>query len=256
MTMTMMEIDRTLRELRLSGISATLETRIVQAQACQQPFIETFSLVLQDELDRRRSRLMDRRYKKSGLDERATLNDFDWRFNPKLPRQACFELHTLKFIGDGANALIIGKPGTGKSHIAKAVAYQATLQGYNVQYLEADSALAKYSLATAEEQSKILRGLVEPDLLILDDLFLARRIADAGAELLQAVVHQRYKLRRSVVVTSNRVVQDWGKYLGDNTMSGTILDRLMHRSVLLEFEGKSYRLKEAAARIARVSTDD
>lgn len=256
MTMSMMEIGRTLRELRLSGISATLETRIVQAQACQQPFIETFSLVLQDELDRRRSRLMDRRYKKSGLDERATLNDFDWRFNPKLPRQACFELHTLKFIGDGANALIIGKPGTGKSHIAKAVAYQATLQGYNVQYLEADSALAKYSLATAEEQSKILRGLVEPDLLILDDLFLARRIADAGAELLQAVVHQRYKLRRSVVVTSNRVVQDWGKYLGDNTMSGTILDRLMHRSVLLEFEGKSYRLKEAAARIARVSTDD
>ena len=256
MTMSMMEIGRTLRELRLSGISATLETRIVQAQACQQPFIETFSLVLQDELDRRRSRLMDRRYKKSGLDERATLNDFDWRFNPKLPRQACFELHTLKFIGDGANALIIGKPGTGKSHIAKAVAYQATLQGYNVQYLEADSALAKYSLATAEEQSKILRGLVEPDLLILDDLFLARRIADAGAELLQAVVHQRYKLRRSVVVTSNRVVQDWGKYLGDNTMSGTFLDRLMHRSVLLEFEGKSYRLKEAAARIARDSTDD
>ena len=89
MTMTMTEIDRTLRELRLSGIGATLETRIVQAQASQQPFIETFSLVLQDELDRRRSRLMDRRYKKSGLDERATLNDFDWRFNPKLPRAAC-----------------------------------------------------------------------------------------------------------------------------------------------------------------------
>ncbi len=256
MTMTMMEIDRTLRELRLSGISATLETRIIQAQACQQPFIETFSLVLQDELDRRRSRLMDRRYKKSGLDERATLNDFDWRFNPKLPRQACFELHTLKFIGDGANGLIIGKPGTGKSHIAKAVAYQATLQGYNVQYLEADSAFAKYSLASAEEQNKILRSLIEPDLLILDDLFLARRIADAGAELLQALVHQRYKLRRSIVVTSNRVVQDWGKYLGDNTMSGTILDRLMHRSVLLEFEGKSYRLKEAAARLARSSTDE
>ena len=256
MTMTMTEINRTLRDLRLSGICATLETRIVQAQACQQPFIETFSLVLQDEVDRRRSRLMERRYKKSGLDERATLTDFDWRFNTKLPRQACFELHTLKFIGDGVNALIIGKPGTGKSHVAKAVAYQATLQGYNVQYLEADNAFAKYSLATAAEQSKLLQTLIEPDLLILDDLFLARRIADAGAELLQTVIHQRYKLRRSVVVTSNRVVQDWGKYLGDNTMSGTILDRLMHRSVLLEFEGKSYRLKEAAARIARDSTDD
>ena len=256
MTMTMTEINRALRELRLSGISATLETRIVQAQACQQPFLETFSLVLQDEMDRRRSRLMERRYKKSGLDERATLHDFDWRFNPKLPRQACFELLTLKFIGDGANALIIGRPGTGKSHVAKAVAYQATLQGYDVQYLEADSAFAKYSLASAEEQGKLLQNLIDPDLLILDDLFLARRIADAGAELLQTIIHQRYKMRRSVVVTSNRVVQDWGKYLGDNTMSGTILDRLMHRSVLLEFEGKSYRLKEAAARIARDSSDD
>ena len=199
---------------------------------------------------------MERRYKKSGLDERATLHDFDWRFNPKLPRQACFELLTLKFIGDGANALIIGRPGTGKSHVAKAVAYQATLQGYDVQYLEADSAFAKYSLASAAEQGKLLQNLIEPDLLILDDLFLARRIADAGAELLQTIIHQRYKMRRSVVVTSNRVVQDWGKYLGDNTMSGTILDRLMHRSVLLEFEGKSYRLKEAAARIARDSSDD
>ena len=256
MTMTMTEINRALRELRLSGISATLETRIVQAQACQQPFLETFSLVLQDEMDRRHSRLMERRYKKSGLDERATLHDFDWRFNPKLPRQACFELLTLKFIGDGANALIIGRPGTGKSHVAKAVAYQATLQGYDVQYLEADSAFAKYSLASAEEQGKLLQNLIDPDLLILDDLFLARRIADAGAELLQTIIHQRYKMRRSVVVTSNRVVQDWGKYLGDNTMSGTILDRLMHRSVLLEFEGKSYRLKEAAARIARDSSDD
>lgn len=88
-----------------------------------------------------------------------------------------------------------------------------------------------------------MRSLLEPDLLVLDDLFLARRIAAASAELLQSVVHQRYKLRRSILVTSNRVVQDWGKYLGDNTMSGTILDRLMHRSVLLEFEGRSYRLK-------------
>lgn len=69
------------------------------------------------------------------------------------------------------------------------------------------------------------------------------------AELLQTLVHRRYKLRRSIVVTSNRVVQDWGKYLGDNTMSTTILDRLMHRSALLEFEGKSYRLQEAAKRL-------
>lgn len=256
MTMSMIEIDRTLRALRLSGIRATLDTRILQAQASGQPFLETFSLVLQDELDRRRSRLTERRFHKSGLDERATLNDFDWRFNPKLPRQACFELHTLKFITEAGNAMIIGKPGTGKSHIAKALAYQATLQGYDVRYVEADSAFAHYSLANQQERGKLLRDLLQPDLLVLDDLFLARRIADCGAEMLQAVVHQRYKLRRSIVVTSNRVVQDWGKYLGDNTTGTTILDRLMHRSTLLEFEGRSYRLKEATARMAREPSND
>lgn len=78
----MIEIERALRALRLSGIRATLETRILQAQANQEPFLDTFSLILQDELDRRRSRLMERRYQQSGLDERITLADFDWRFNP------------------------------------------------------------------------------------------------------------------------------------------------------------------------------
>lgn len=157
---------------------------------------------------------------------------------------------------DDHGQYVVGSPGTGKSHVAKALAYQGTLQGYNVRYVEADSAFAHYSLAGADEQRKLLGAMIEPDLLVLDDLFLARRIADASAELLQAIVHQRYKLRRAIVVTSNRVVQDWGKYLGDNTMSTTILDRLMHRSTLLEFEGKSYRLKEAAARMARDTTND
>lgn len=248
--MTLNEIERALRALRLSGIAATLSTRVMQAQSNQEPFLETFAAMLQDELDRRRSRLTERRFKLSGLDERLGLVDFDWRFNPKLPRQACFELHTLKFISEGANALIIGKPGTGKSHVAKALAYQATLQGFSVRYVEADTEFARFGIATQAEQVQILRTYVEPDLLVLDDLFLARRIADVSAELLQTIVHQRYKLRRSIVVTSNRVLQDWGKYLGDVTMASTILDRLMHRAAMLEFEGKSYRLKEAAARIA------
>lgn len=256
MTMTTTEIERTLRALRLSGIAATLNTRVMQAQSTQEPFLDTFAAMLQDELDRRRSRLTERRFKQARLDERLTLADFDWRFNPRLPRQACFELHTLKFLSEGSNALIIGKPGTGKSHVAKAVAYQATLQGHTVRYVEADTEFARFALANTTEQAALLRAYVEPDLLVLDDLFLARRIADASAEWLQTVVHQRYKHRRSVIVTSNRVVQDWGKYLGDATMATTILDRLMHRAAMLEFEGKSYRLKEAAARIALSPSND
>ena len=156
--MTMTEIERALRELRLSGIAATLSTRVMQAQATQQPFLETFASMLQDELDRRRSRLTDKRFKQSRLDERLTLADFDWRFNPKLPRQACFELHALKFIAEGGNALINGKPGTGKSHVAKAVACQATLQGFDVRYVEADTEFARYAVCSAEEQAALLRA--------------------------------------------------------------------------------------------------
>lgn len=86
--------------------------------------------------------------------------------------------------------------------------------------------------------------------MLLDDLFLARRIPEAAAELLQAVVHRRYKIRRAIITTTNRVVTELGKYLKDVTMATTILDRLMHRCSMLEFEGKSYRLKEAASRLA------
>ena len=166
-----------------------------------------------------------------------------------MPRSACFERHTLRLITEGSNALAVGKPGTSKSNVARAVAYQATLTGHDVRYLEADTEFARYALGDASARSELLKAWVEPDLLVLDDLFLARRISEHAAEALQAIVHRRYKLRRAIIVTSNRVVQDWGRYLGDATMATTILDRLMHRCAMLEFEGKSYRLKEAATRI-------
>jgi DNA replication protein DnaC len=251
MTNTLPDIERALRLLRLSGVRDTLETRVLQAQGSQQPFLETFALILQDELDRRQSRLIERRYQQSGLEEKLTLAEIDWSFNPKLPRQACFQLHTLRFMASGENALIIGKTGTGKSHVAKAVAYQAVQHGHKVQYIETDDFFNRYALSPPAQREARLRAILESDLLVLDDLFLSRTIPDEAGALLQTLIHQRYKLHLSVVVTSNRIVQDWGTYLGDNTMSTTILDRLMHHCHLLEFNGRSYRLKEAAETLAQ-----
>ena len=98
-------------------------------------------------------------------------------------------------------------------------AVAATLQGFDVRYVEADTEFARHALSSSAEQAALLRSFVEPELVVLEDLFLARRISEADTALLQTVVHQRYKQRRSLLVTSNRVVQDWGKYLGDATTS-------------------------------------
>lgn len=248
MSMNMIEIEKALKQLRLSGVRATLETRLIEAQASNLSFLETFSAILQDELDRRQSRLLERRYQLSGLDERASLAEFDWGYNPKIPKRTCFELHTLKFIAEGDNAILIGPPGTGKSHIAKAIAYAAVRSGLRVLYAEADELLGAIVQATPTEKRRHLKPIIDADLLVMDDLFMARRIAQESTDELQSIVHKRYKLRRSTLITSNRIIADWDKYLGDAALATTILDRLMHRSVLAEFKGRSYRLKQAMSR--------
>lgn len=253
MSMSLIEIEKALKQLRLSGVRATLETRLIESQASNLSFLETFSALLQDELDRRQSRLLERRYQLSGLEERASLAEFDWGYNPKIPKRTCFELHTLKFIAEGEAALLIGQPGTGKSHVAKAIAYAALRSGLRVLYSEADELLASLGQASPTDKRKLLKPVIDADLLVLDDLFLARQLPAEAADALQSILHKRYKLRRSSLITSNRIIDEWHKYLGDAALATAILDRLLHRSVLAEFRGKSYRLKEAASRLAKAT---
>jgi DNA replication protein DnaC len=250
MPMTMPEIEQTLRRLRLSGICATLETRALQAAQGEMSFLDAFSALLQDETDRRRSRSIERSFLTSGLGEKKILSEFDWHYNPKIPKKGCIELSTLNFITQGNDALLLGTSGTGKSHVAMSIAHAAILAGFRVVYREAHALFPEIHQATQlGNRAKLLRTLSEADLVVLDDLFLRKLPADAGDEL-QEIILNRYKLRKSTLITSNRILSDWGKLLGDNIAATTIMDRLLHRGALLQFEGKSYRLKEAAARLA------
>ena len=249
MDMPLAEIQRHLRTLRLQGMNATLETRLIQANQGAS-FAEVFACLVQDELDWRNSRIRETRFKASGLTERPTLTEFDWGFNPKLPKKEIYELVSGKFIRDGDDALLIGSPGTGKSHVAKTVANAAIQTGYKVVYREAHTFFEDlFEAAQLKRRKKVTKLFSETDLLVIDDLFLRKNMPEQAADDLLDIIMNRYSSRKSSMITSNRPLEDWGKLLRDNAASSVILDRLLHRGRLLKFEGKSFRLKEASIRL-------
>jgi len=249
MTMSIAELERALRGLRLSGMVATLEARALQVANHQCDFLEAVSCLVQDELDRRKTRLIERRYTLSGLPERKDFQHFDWGFNPQLPKREILDLATLKFIDAHEDALLIGKPGTGKSHASKVYAWFAVQRGYKVLYREAHQLIDEINLARENGTLRKHRHhLKSVELLVIDDLFLKVLPPNAGEELTD-VLMSRYE-RHSSIITSNRSVDDWGKLLGDVVIVAPLLDRLYHHGHMLRFEGKSWRLHEAASRAA------
>jgi len=250
MSMSIPELERALRALRLSGMTATLQARALQVAQGEMDFIEAFSWLVQDELDRRRSRLLDRRFTLSGLPERKDLKDFDWSYNPKVPKRDILELATLKFIDEHEGALFIGAPGLGKSYIAKALAQLAVQRGYTVFYREAHVLIEEINEARELGEIRKYRAQTKgAQLMVLDDLFLRKLPSSAGDEIADVLMSRYEKL--STIITSNRLVEDWPKLLGDVVVVTPLLDRVMHRGHLLKFEGKSWRLKEAAERLAK-----
>jgi DNA replication protein DnaC len=244
--MNLIELERSLRQLRLGGIAAVLETRLRQAQAEPMAPIDLIACLISDELTRRSDRLLERRRKQAGFrDPNRTIDNFDFAFNSKINRSLVFDLATGAFIGRREDALFLGPSGTGKSHLAQAIGQAAIQQGYRVLYRETHILLEELAEAVIDGTRKqYMESITTVPLLIIDD-FGMRKLPQTAAEDLLEIVMRRYE-RASTLLTSNRPVEDWGKLLGDAAAVGAMLDRLLHHGHLLKCGPRSWRTKTAA----------
>ena len=245
--MNITELELSLRQLRLGGMAAVLGTRLRQAQAEPMAPIDLLSCLVSDELTRRSDRLLERRRKEAGFrDANRTLDNFDFAFNPKMNRSLVFDLATCRFVDRREDALFLGPGGAGKSHLAQAIGHAAILQGHRVLYREAHVLLEELADAVVEgRRKKYMAELTLVPLLIIDD-FGMRKLPLTAAEDLLEIVMRRYE-RGSTLLTSNRVVEDWGKLLLDTAAVGAMLDRLLHHGHVLKCGPRSWRTKTAAS---------
>jgi DNA replication protein DnaC len=245
--MNLNELQRSLRQLRLGGMAAVLETRLRQAQAEPMAPIDLPATLVSDELTRRSDRLLERRRKLAAFrDPNKTLDNFDFTFNPKLNRSMVFDLATGAFIDRREDALFLGPGGTGKSHLAQAIGQAAILQGHKVLYRQTHILLEEVGEATLEGKRKqYMESISSVALLIIDD-FGMRKLPQTAAEDLLEIVMRRYE-RTSTLLTSNRPVDDWGKLLADVAAVGAMLDRLLHHGHVLKCGPKSWRTKMTPA---------
>lgn len=242
-----------LHSLRLSGMAGTLDVRLQEAAGNGLSHEEFLELVLQDEREVRKERLLARRLKAAAFRDQKTLDDFDWSFNRSVKRVEIFELATCRFIREAKDLLLVGPPGVGKSHIAQALGYQAIKHGHTVLYRSIFDLVRDFLRDEAVSgEEKVLKRYLKPDLIIIDDMGM-KQLPKNSAEYLFEVIMRRHELR-STIMTSNRPIEEWGKLLHDVPAATAILDRFLHHAEVISITGKSYRLKNKAVESAKAKT--
>jgi len=244
-----------LKALRLPTIAAECEAI---AARCATDNVDHLGFLLQlcerELLDRER-RAADRRLKAAKFPTLKTLDDFDFAAQPSLNRVLVAELMRGEFVDRRESVILVGNPGTGKTHLATALAAQACRRGKRVRFYRVTELVTQLLEAREERLLLRLKGqLSRLDLLVLDELGYVPA-SKTGAELLFDVISTAYE-RTSVVITTNLPFEQWTEVLGSERLVGATLDRLTHRCHILEASGESYRLRDAKRRIGRAVRRD
>jgi DNA replication protein DnaC len=235
-------LGKALKKLRLSGMAQSMEVRLQEASGNRLSHEEFLELVLQDELEVRAERLINRRVKAAAFRDSKTLEDFDWQFNSTIKRKQFHDLAAGKYIRQAQDVLILGPPGTGKSHLVQALGHQAIKAGHTVLYRSIFDVVRDFLREQViEGDDKVMKKYLKPDLLIIDDMGM-KQLPKRSGEFLFEIIMRRYE-NRSTIMTTNRPLEDWGKLIGDVPAATAILDRFLHRAEFITITGRSYRLK-------------
>jgi DNA replication protein DnaC len=244
-----------LKALKLPTMTAECEK---VAARCAKENVDHLGFLLQLcelELLERERRAAARRLKAARLPTPKALDSFDFAATPSVNKPQILELMRCEYIGRRENVLLIGGSGTGKTHLATALAMEACGRGKRVRFFRVTE-LATLLLEAREERqlSRLRSQLAKLDLLVLDELGYVPA-SQVGAELLFDVISTAYE-RSSVVVTTNLPFEEWKEVLGSERLTGATLDRLTHRCTIIETGRESYRLKEARRRRRESSAGD